>query len=635
MKRIILFLFILPHCISLLAQNPGGIEGNSYWFSASEKSDSLPTKTNSTINFYPSLSVNDQTVIDEIKSSEDLNELTAFVVLKPAFLQQGYQIVDIDSKNHQLSIQSDKVKSKKDLNIQNYDSDKPYFITYIESFEEENVNDSIKSDSFTKKNHANKFEGEVAEIIFYPKLLSKLKRRKIETYLSLKYGISLPLNSNYINSKNDTIWKKDESKVFLYRVTGIGRDLNGNLDHKQSANVDDYQFLTIGLGNKIEAKNELNKKSWQDLNYLLWADNSGEMVFEKEKQTPKVSLLGRIWKTKIIGEGVNAQNYTFSFETDLIETKENNEEKKKDGNSKTPDLKYWLVFAPDASDKFNINTAEFIQSVSIPKEGEKANFSNVTLQEQKESFLFTIVKAPELFALVKTEEKNCQSDVSLKIIGGTAPYHVEFYSSNNQKFSVIEESDQKFNVSDIPSGTYVCRITDSLNQTFEQEIIITADVQNTLMIDDVFVKEGNSHSLDLDQIIKEPISDIIWLKDNQEIAIGKKLTLREEGQYNIQYLTEKGCRQTTSFVVTKIPAVEWSGIYPNPVKINEPFFVNLNNTAMSEVKLTITDFSGRIVKTKTLKEGSEIYSDSFYQQGTYIIMVETTTEKNQYTLIVK
>lgn len=633
-----LFTFAFLFSILVFGQNPGGIEGQNYWFQAS-KNDTVSSESNKVINFYSALSVNDQNIMDEINSSEKLEDATVFVVLKPAFLQEEYQLLDINSTDRQISIQSDRIKSKKELKIKNFDSPKPYFFSYLESYEEKSITDTIQSDSLSKNNYPSKFEGDVAEVIYYPKLLTKLERRKVETYLSLKYGISLPLNSDYINSKNDTIWKNDESRAFLHRVSGIGRDIAGNFNHKQSANVDDDQFLTIGLGDKIEAKNELNKKSIHDINYVLWADDFGGLSFLQEKQTPEVSVFNRTWKTKLIGDGVKSQNYIFSFDTDLIEdhNEEEKNEKLKDeeSDSKLPELKYWLVFAPNTSDKLNIHSAEFIQSVTTPKEGGKIDFSDISLKNQTESFLFSLVKAPNLFVLVETTEMNCQSDAHLKVIGGVAPYAVEFYSDENQKFPIIEKGENQFDVLNLTGGNYICKITDAFNQTSEQKIFINSDAQGAFALENIFLKEGENLTLDLKKLQNNTISEIVWTKDNQEIGWGEKYTVREEGSYSINYLTEKGCPQVTPFMVTKIPAVEWSGVYPNPVRINEPFFVNLENASLSKVRITITDFSGRIIKSKLLKEGSEIYSDTFFHQGTYHITAESQSEKFQYTLIVK
>lgn len=630
MKRNILYIILIIISSSVFSQSPGGVTGETYWLSEFKETPDLITNNKKLINFYPTKTLNDKIILEDIKTTKNLEEATVFVVMRPSFLQEDYQVFDIESENQVLSIQSDKVKSKKDLKIKNYDSDKPYFISYIESFEKKEL-DTLLTNKNQQKSYNSKFEGEIAEIILYPKLLSKLKRRKVETYLSLKYGISLPQNSDYINSKSDTVWKNDESKIFLYRVTGIGHDIEGNLNHKQSANVDDYQLLTIALGDKIEQKNELNKNSLSGLNYFLWADNNGALNFLENEKTPEVSILNRAWKAKIIGSQMPKEQLTISFNTDLfeIQNKEKNEESEKS------DLKYWLTFASGTSDKMDLNNVEFIQSVSIPEEGGKIEFSNISIADHKDSFLFSLVKAPELFALVETKEMNCSADVLLKIKGGNAPYQVEFYDENNQKFPVEELNNKSFSIFKIPAGIYKSKITDAQNQSFEQEIIIETDSNNSFKVDRIFIKEGGSKVVDLDLIQNNTISDVVWMKNNQEIGTGTKLSIREEGEYQVNYLTEKGCSQTTSFVATKIPAVEWSGIYPNPVKINEPFFVNLNNIALSEGKLTITDFSGRIVKTKTLKEGSEIYSNSFYQQGSYLITVETSTEKNQYTLIVK
>ena len=49
-------------------------------------------------------------------------------------------------------------------------------------------------------------EDDILEIIFIPKVVSLFMKEKVETYLSLKYGISLEENQYYRSVSNDTLW---------------------------------------------------------------------------------------------------------------------------------------------------------------------------------------------------------------------------------------------------------------------------------------------------------------------------------------------------------------------------------------------------------------------------------------------
>ena len=72
-----------------------------------------------------------------------------------------------------------------------------------------------------------------------PKSLAFFESRlkKIESFLALKYGITLGINGtslDYINSAGTTTWGQSSNSGYNYDITGIGRDDNGNLDHTKT-----------------------------------------------------------------------------------------------------------------------------------------------------------------------------------------------------------------------------------------------------------------------------------------------------------------------------------------------------------------------------------------------------------------
>ena len=86
-------------------------------------------------------------------------------------------------------------------------------------------------------NGSNGFMGEIAEVIVYDQLLtSSSDREKIESYLAIKYGITLSENSDsdgntyeagegdYLFSTGAAFWDADEVVGFQNNVAGIARD---------------------------------------------------------------------------------------------------------------------------------------------------------------------------------------------------------------------------------------------------------------------------------------------------------------------------------------------------------------------------------------------------------------------------
>ncbi|MFN7013460.1 MAG: LamG domain-containing protein, partial [Bacteroidia bacterium] len=124
-------------------------------------------------------------------------------------------------------------------------------------------------------------DGRIAEVITYNSRKNDgTERTKIETYLGIKYGITLGVNGtsqNYIGSDGTILWDAAANSGFNYDIAGIGRDDISKLNQKQSKSVNDNANLTIGLGS-IATTNTANTNTFDtDKKYLIWGDNGGNM----------------------------------------------------------------------------------------------------------------------------------------------------------------------------------------------------------------------------------------------------------------------------------------------------------------------------------------------------------------------
>ena len=88
------------------------------------------------------------------------------------------------------------------------------------------------------------FSGRIAEVINFSTDLSQTDRYKIESYLAIKYGMSV--DHDYVNTVGDEIWDYSENKDFHHHITGIGRDDETGLDQRQSRNYEATSMVTLG-----------------------------------------------------------------------------------------------------------------------------------------------------------------------------------------------------------------------------------------------------------------------------------------------------------------------------------------------------------------------------------------------------
>ncbi|NNT72062.1 T9SS type A sorting domain-containing protein [Flavobacterium sp. IMCC34852] len=124
-------------------------------------------------------------------------------------------------------------------------------------------------------------DGKIAEIItFSSRKNDASERAKIESYLGVKYGITLGVNGtsqNYVASDGTIIWDATANNGYNYDIAGIGRDDISKLNQKQSKSVNTNAVLTIGLGT-VATTNTANTNTFDtDKKYLLWGDNGGSM----------------------------------------------------------------------------------------------------------------------------------------------------------------------------------------------------------------------------------------------------------------------------------------------------------------------------------------------------------------------
>ncbi|WP_298364992.1 LamG-like jellyroll fold domain-containing protein [uncultured Lutibacter sp.] len=178
----------------------------------------------------------------------------------------------------------------------------------------------------------------IAEIITYSARKDDTnltqERNKIQSYLAIKYGITLGVNGisqDYVNSDGTVIWDQSANTGYNYDIAGIGRDDKSELNQKQSKSVNIASdgtgpiqgILTIGLTD-IYATNNQNittnsANTFNDKEFLVWGNNGADLnlaattieVNMSAGITPALSTdvfftgMQRVWKVVEIGGDVS------------------------------------------------------------------------------------------------------------------------------------------------------------------------------------------------------------------------------------------------------------------------------------------------------------------------------------------
>lgn len=144
------------------------------------------------------------------------------------------------------------------------------------------------------------FNGDIAEIIYFTDRLVATDRQKVESYLAIKYGITL--TQNYLSSNATVIY---DVATHNKRIIGIGRDDASVLNQKQSKGENYTPILEIGLS-QIATDNNSNTSAFTaDRAFFITGDDDQSLTGTSTGTPPGIeSWLIRKWKSTVTGSAI-------------------------------------------------------------------------------------------------------------------------------------------------------------------------------------------------------------------------------------------------------------------------------------------------------------------------------------------
>ncbi|HEY8915144.1 MAG TPA: hypothetical protein VIM87_01870, partial [Chitinophaga sp.] len=141
---------------------------------------------------------------------------------------------------------------------------------------------SVPVKDYIGAGHNTVFYGDVSEVILYSRKLSNLERQQVQSYLALKYGLTLGIGTpvDYLASNGTTkMWDAAANSAYAKHITGIGRDDRGMLYQKQSQSAD-TGIVTIAAGTAVAASNKSNAAAiTNDLSFFTFGDDGGAATY--------------------------------------------------------------------------------------------------------------------------------------------------------------------------------------------------------------------------------------------------------------------------------------------------------------------------------------------------------------------
>jgi len=164
------------------------------------------------------------------------------------------------------------------------------------------------------------FVGQISEVIFYEKALSKVEEDRVRTYLGMKYGITLDQdkinpypNYDYILSDNKTkVWQGNQSPNFAYHnnVFGLVRDDSQGLNlFRSRATTYDGIITLMTEGSNLSGE---NGAQFDNLNGLFVGDDKGPLTSQNLTganvcgEIDETLSQGRIWLAENTSENMSS-----------------------------------------------------------------------------------------------------------------------------------------------------------------------------------------------------------------------------------------------------------------------------------------------------------------------------------------
>ncbi len=171
---------------------------------------------------------------------------------------------------------------------------------------------NMETDFTTSQFGNNALKGYVPELIVFGRMLTPDERRKVESYLAVKYGITL--KGSYLDSEGNLIWDCEENKTYHHRVTAIGQDIAGNLS--QSLSATSYEesptYAALQENDTYQDANPYNLSSasrllvmgrepgnpMPDKGYTFWGDDNATLATYTSPTDSLWHIMKRTWMVK-------------------------------------------------------------------------------------------------------------------------------------------------------------------------------------------------------------------------------------------------------------------------------------------------------------------------------------------------
>lgn len=401
--------------------------------------------------------------------------------------------------------------------------------------------------------NAEYFYGNFSEFISFPFELSANQKNRVESYLALKYGITLNNKSSYKNSKNIVFWNNKNNNIFPNFIFGIGRDDISGLNQLQSESVHDKDYLIASVEELMETNLEKQSATYIENNHFIVfgsnnKDNKNTLVNE-EPNAFGIRTIVRKWLSQ--NTGSKSKDITVYFKITIAGGISEQLEQ-------YPHLRLWMVH-----DKY-VNNLEISNFDSqYVQYYEPFDMDNYTYGFFKDVYFdtdegiydqFTFGIGPEMIVQAQFNTTDCKAkDVIMDIVitGGVAPYKVVINRDGNYFDDFVTyDSINPYPVES--SFIYEIQVWD--DQSTEAQTEVEANfpqISVDLGPDITLSNSQQSVFLDAGQNVNDPEATYAWYLDGVLLEhYEPTLTVTQPGEYTVVVTAgNRICEMSDSIIV--------------------------------------------------------------------------------------
>jgi hypothetical protein len=293
--------------------------------------------------------------------------------------------------------------------------------------------------------------GQVAEIIHYNRVMTTAEEKKINTYMALKYGLTL--THEYVNASDVTVMPIEA--VYKYNVAGVVCDSIQNLIQKQSKSEETTSTdVVVGSLGNIAASNSLNASSFTANNtFMIWSHNNKAMTLNTVSQN-----VLRTWKLQA---AQNKQPLQLNFRKTAIPTNSNAA----------------LTASLILSDNENLSS-ETVYPLQTYNGGDGTQYLSAEIPVDKTVKYFTVgyrlISGLQDFLNDKSTVYYDQKAKTIQIETTLNAVRVELISFTGiiLKSEILSTKFIQLNAYNIPVGSYIVRVIDENGMASNHKLVI-------------------------------------------------------------------------------------------------------------------------------------------------------------------